>query len=115
MSSIRKIWHFIWEEDSFASWIVNIVIAFVLVKFIIYPGLGLALGTTHPVVAVMSSSMEHRESFESWWQWQGNVYIAMDILKEQAKSWRFKNGFDKGDIMIVRGVKPDDLKIGDVI
>ncbi len=115
MSTIKRIWHFIWEEDSFASWIVNIIIAFVLVKFVIYPGLGFVLGTTHPVVAVMSSSMAHSGDFESWWQWQGNIYMAMGITKEYAESWRFKNGFDKGDIMVVRGVKPDDLKIGDVL
>ena len=55
----KKVWHFIWEEDSVASWVVNIILAFVLIKFIVYPGLGFALGTTHPVVAVVSPSMEH--------------------------------------------------------
>jgi signal peptidase I len=56
----QKIWYFIWEDDSALSWIVNIVIAFVLIKFVIYPGLGFVMGTTHPVVAVVSGSMEHR-------------------------------------------------------
>jgi len=56
----QKIWYFIWEDDSVWSWIINVIIAFVLIKFIIYPGLGLILGTTHPVVAVVSGSMEHK-------------------------------------------------------
>ena len=57
--SLKKFWHFLWKEDSLLSWIVNIAIAFVLIKFIIYPGLGLLLGTNLPVVAVISESMDH--------------------------------------------------------
>ena len=58
-SLLSKIWYFIWEDDSLASWLVNIVLAFLLVKFIIYPGLGLLLSTDYPVVAVISGSMTH--------------------------------------------------------
>ncbi len=56
----QKIWYFIWDDDSIWSWLANIVIAFVLIKYILYPGLGLVFGTTHPVVAVVSGSMEHK-------------------------------------------------------
>lgn len=56
----RKVWHFIWEDDSLLSWAVNIALAFLLIKFIVYPGLGLLLGTNFPVVAVVSGSMEHK-------------------------------------------------------
>jgi hypothetical protein len=58
----QKVWYFIWEDDSVLSWIVNVVLAFVLIKFIVYPGIGLLFGTTHPVVAVVSGSMEHAYS-----------------------------------------------------
>ena len=57
---LKKIWHFIWEEDSIWSWIANVIIAFVLIKFIVYPLMGFALSTNYPVVAVVSSSMEHK-------------------------------------------------------
>jgi signal peptidase I len=56
----QKIWYFIWDDDSIWSWIVNIIIAFILIKFLVYPGLGLFFGSTHPVVAVVSGSMEHK-------------------------------------------------------
>lgn len=56
----QKIWYFIWEDDSVLSWVVNIVIAFVLIKFVVYPGLGWIFATSHPVVAVVSGSMEHK-------------------------------------------------------
>jgi hypothetical protein len=46
-SFFGKLWHFIWNEDSIESWLINIVLAFVIIKFIVYPGLGLVLGTTH--------------------------------------------------------------------
>ena len=59
MGFLRKVWKFIWEDDSALSWIVNVILAFVIVKFLIYPGLGLVLHTTHPVVAVVSGSMDH--------------------------------------------------------
>lgn len=120
--TLKKIWHFIWEEDSLASWIVNIIIAFILIKFIVYPGLGFALGTTHPVVAVVSSSMEHDGSFEEWWNsnadcgyecTQGQLYESYSITKEEFKEYVFKNGFNKGDIMVL--VKPKDVEVGDVV
>ena len=42
---------------------MNVVLAFVLIKFIIYPGAGLIMGTRLPVVAVVSESMEHQGPF----------------------------------------------------
>ena len=56
---LKKIWNFIWHDDSAASWIVNVILAFVIIKFLVFPGMSLALGTSHPIVAVVSGSMEH--------------------------------------------------------
>ena len=73
---LKKTWHFIWEEDSIWSWIVNVILAFILIKFIVYPGLGLLLSTSHPVVAVVSESMEHNEmKFDDWWDKNNNWYV----------------------------------------
>ena len=58
----KKIWRFIWKDDSWLSWCVNVVLAIVIVKFIIFPVLGLSLGTSFPVVAVVSCSMQHENS-----------------------------------------------------
>jgi signal peptidase I len=110
---LKKIWRFIWYDDSLLSWIVNILLAFLIVKFLLYPGLGMALGTTHPVVAVVSSSMHHEGNFEQWYQEKGIWYDQFDYTKEQIKEWPFSNGFNKGDIMILKKAK--DVKIGDII
>jgi len=112
-SIFKKTWHFIWEDNSIWSWLVNIALAFILVKFIIYPGLGLLFGTSYPVVAVVSGSMEHDGSFDSWWNSQKDFYEKMGITKEDFKDYKFSNGFNKGDIMVL--FKAKNIKKGDVI
>lgn len=113
--ALKKVWHFIWEEDSLLSWIVNVILAFILIKFIVYPGLGLLLGTSHPVVAVVSGSMEHDGSFEQWWQSQEGFYKEVNITKEKFLGFNFRNGFNTGDIMVLKGVKAEDIRAGDII
>jgi len=123
--NLKKIWHFIWEEDSLASWIVNIIIAFLVIKFIVYPGLGLVFGTSFPVVAVVSGSMEHDGSFEDWWDSravcsrancrQSDWYNENSITEDEFKTFIFRNGFNTGDIIILFGAKPQNIDVGDVI
>ncbi|MBD3361397.1 signal peptidase I [Candidatus Woesearchaeota archaeon] len=117
---LRKTWHFIWEDNSIWSWIVNIILAFILIKFLVYPGLGFVLGTSHPIVAVVSSSMEHPEgSFDDWWnrecgqERQKDIYSKSGISKTAFEGFEYKNGFNKGDIMLLRSAKK--VEIGEVI
>ncbi|MFH1400442.1 MAG: signal peptidase I [Nanoarchaeota archaeon] len=127
----KRSWYFLWYEDSLLSWIVNFVLAFVVIKFLVYPGLGAIMGTSHPIVAVVSGSMEHHGSFEQWWTspaycgppgcsiscqcTQQEWYIDKDINIDTFQTFPFRNGFDKGDIIVLFGVKPDQVKLGDVI
>ncbi len=113
--TVRRVWHFLWEEDSLLSWIVNIILAFILVKFVIYPGLGLVLGTNYPVVAVVSSSMEHDGSFNSWWSNAYSWYEQNGVQLSNFEGFDFRNGFDKGDIMLLVGTKPEDLDVGEIL
>ncbi|MBT5021499.1 signal peptidase I [Candidatus Woesearchaeota archaeon] len=121
----KKVWHFIWEEDSWLSWIVNIILAFLIIKFIVYPILGFVFSTTHPIVAVVSGSMEHDESFEDWWDskaqcgvqlcTQGEHYAQYGIMQDEFLKYKYKNGFNKGDIIILYGKDPGEIKRGDVL
>jgi len=112
----KKIWYFIWEDNSIWSWIVNIILAFVLIKFIVYPGLGFLLSTSHPVVAVVSGSMEHNNlGFDKWWELNKIWYIENGINKEEFEAFSLKNGFNKGDIMFLVGRDAEDINVGDVI
>jgi len=110
---LKKIWKFLWYEDSLLSWIVSIILAFLIVKFLVYPGLGLILGTTHPVVAVVSSSMHHDGNFEQWYSEKGVWYEQHNYSKEEVRKWPFSNGFNKGDIMVLK--KANNIRNGDVI
>ncbi|MEM4336547.1 MAG: signal peptidase I [Candidatus Woesearchaeota archaeon] len=112
---LKDIWHFIWVEDSFASWVVNIILAFVLIKFVVYPTMGLIFGTKFPIVAVVSSSMEHDQKFDVWWGIHEKFYLEKNITKEQFSNFRFKNGFNKGDLMVLFGSTAEKIKVGDVI
>lgn len=115
-SILKKIWHFIWVDDSIASWIVNVILAFLIVKFIIYPLLGLILGTGYPVVAVISGSMEHNGmSFDDWWANNGAWYLEHNMSKQEFYEFGFRNGFNKGDIIVLRGLGAENIKKGNVI
>ena len=115
MNSLRKIWKFLWNDDTPLSWIVSIGLAFVIVKFLVYPSIGLLFGTSYPIVAVVSSSMEHPENFDKWWEDHEEWYTAAGIIKEDFSNFKFRDGFNKGDIMLVFGNKSKDINIGDVL
>ena len=113
--ALKQLWWFIWESNSIGSWIVNIILAFVLIKFIVYPSLGFVLLTSYPIVAVVSSSMEHTSGFDDWWGSNKGWYSNQAVTKEEFLSFPLRNGFNKGDIMVLKGKKPADIKEGDVI
>lgn len=107
--------------------VIYIVVGFI-VAYALHAGLSLALDTTTPVVAVFSESMKHGPDkygnicgtstntnlkFDDYWDKCGEWYEGKGITKEEFGSWDMKNGFDKGDMIFLKGT--DDIKIGDVI
>ncbi len=131
-NKVSGFWNWIWHSDSVWSWVIALIIAFVAVKYVFFPALSLLLGTGLPLVVVESSSMEHpssfsggvvggitggvisdEEDFELWWEEKGDWYEKRGIDKETASEWPLRTGFDKGDIMIVRGRSEPEM--GDVI
>lgn len=130
---LKKIWNFLWNEDSLSSWIVNIVLAFLIIKFLVYPVLGSMLGTGFPIVAVVSGSMEHqleplegkyeicgsifneseRLNFDRFWNLCGPWYQNRNITKKQFEKFKLSNGFNKGDIIVLQNKK--DINVGDTI
>jgi hypothetical protein len=119
----KAFWHFFWHEDSILSWVANVIAAFILIKFVVYPILGLALGTHYPIVAVVSESMQHDGTFTQWWASrcmtpngttsQSDLYARFGVTKPAFNGFRFFNGFDKGDLMILQGA--DTAQVGDVL
>ena len=103
------------KQDTPLSWVVNVILAFLIVKYIIYPILGILLSTSYPLVAVVSGSMEHDGlNLDEYWEKYGDYYEEnYQITKEQFKTFSYKNGFKKGDIMLLKGSK--EYKVGDVL
>ncbi|MEK6935224.1 MAG: S24/S26 family peptidase [Nanoarchaeota archaeon] len=137
--NIKKWWNWVWHSDSILSWIIALVIIWIFIKFIFFPGLSLIFGTSLPLAGVESSSMDHYiikddsnrltlcdkiysseeknkigfMSFEKYWENCGSWYENKDISKQQFSKFTLKNGFSKGDVIVVWGrLTP---KIGDII
>ncbi len=111
----KKLWYFLWYDNSVWSWVVNIALAFLLIKFAVFPGLGFLLGTSHPIVAVVSNSMEQDGLFDAWWAEQQQWYLLRNITREQFAAFPFRNGFNKGDIMVLRGKDAESIEVGDIL
>jgi len=132
-------WNFLWKDDSIWSTIVLVIISFILIKYLFLPFVGLILGTKYPIVAVVSGSMDHAldmsrgqygeicgetrkevlESYstdlEDWWGVCGGWYTNKGITKEGFDEFPIRNGFKRGDIIILRGKEPENINIGDII
>ncbi len=135
-NQIKKAWNWIWNSDSIWSWLVALVIIFILVKYVFFPVLSLLMGTSLPLAGVESSSMDHQIvkddngilnlcgnsytpkikeyiDFNKYWDLCGEWYENKNISKEKFSDFPLKNGFRKGDIIIVWGRFTP--KTGDVI
>jgi len=107
----KKIWDFL-QEDSWTSFAVGLVLAFMVIKFIFFPGLSLINGTSLPLVIVESCSMYHHEAgFDK--TFESSVYEDYGLTLEDTKKWDFQNGINKGDIIFV--IAAENIEIGDVI
>jgi len=89
--------------------LVYILIGY-LIAFGANKGLSYALDTDYPVVAVVSTSMEHRNmgTFYGW-------LLEHNYTQSEIAQWPFQNGINKGDLVVVRGVDFDEIEVGDVI
>jgi len=144
----KKFWRWIWNSESILSWIVALVLIFILIKFIFFPVLSLIMGNSLPLAGVESSSMDHQMTkycerfdsrgkcsswgfgykicgkvysaeqkenldFDEYWETCGEWYEEKDISKQTFSDFSMKNGFKKGDIIIVWGRFTP--KIGDIV
>ncbi|MBU3912730.1 MAG: signal peptidase I [Nanoarchaeota archaeon] len=121
---IKKSWDWLWHSDSLLSWVVALIFAFIIVKFIFFPLISVILATKLPLVVVESGSMSHpgsffgntfstHSAFNEWWQSSFEWYESHNIQKSQAEYWPLRTGLEKGDIVVVYGwSKPHE---GDII
>lgn len=74
-------------------------------------GLSYGMGTEYPVVAVVSTSMEHTQADETFYPWLEEN----NISQGEVEQWSFSRGLQKGDLVAVHGIEFNKIKIGDVI
>ena len=115
----NKFWEIVWKDDSLKGWIISMIFLLVVIRLIFFPLLGLVTGTSLPLVIVESCSMHHEKNlfsdYESWFDEKRERYFFYKIQLEDWKSFHFKKGFTKGDILFVTGIKPENIQVGDVI
>ena len=116
---MKRFWWVIWQDDSFKGWLISLIFIFIVIKFIFFPLLNVATGTTLPLAIVESCSMHHKGnmfgSFDDWWMRHESKYSEFYITKYTFENSIFKRGFTKGDILFIVGTKPEKIEIGDVI
>jgi len=133
IDDLKRFWRYIWYDDSFGSYILNFILAFIIIKFIFFPALGFLLNNSYPVVAIVSGSMEHKIvenrvcdkyvvdenykklDFNSWWNLCGEYYKKFNISQKSFEEFKYKNGLNIGDVMVLYGKKPKDINVGDVL
>lgn len=109
---LKRFVHFL-KQDNWQAWFVSLLLMFIFVKFIFFPLLSFAFGTRLPLVVVESCSMYHENSFDGWWNRNSLWYDEHDITKSEFQNYPFKNGINKGDVIVVTG--RSSPSVGDVI
>jgi len=116
---LKKFWFIVWKDDSLKGWIISILFLFIVIKFIFFPLLNLATGTSLPLAIVESCSMYHKgnifSDFDSWYERHDEKYTPFIINKLDFQEFPFKRGFNKGDILFIVGTKPEKLREGNII
>jgi hypothetical protein len=111
---IKRAWKKTYEflkADTWQSFFVELILAFLIIKFLFFPFLSFLTGSIMPLVIVESCSMYHSSSMEEIMK--NSVYSKFNLTYENSKLWKFQNGLSKGDIILVLG--PKNIKIGDII
>jgi signal peptidase I len=115
----KKAWQIIWKDDSLKGWIISLIFIFVVIKFIFFPLLNLATGTSLPMAIVESCSMYHSgnvfSNFDNWWDRHDSKYNNINISKSEFETFTLKKGFSKGDILFIVRAKPEKIRVGDII
>ena len=112
----KAVLNFLWNDHSFESWMVNLLLAFLIIKFLIFPVLVGLTDSETPVASIVSNSMEHNpNNFNDWWVNEGDKYTEFDIQRADFKSFQHKNGLNIGDLIFVSKPPTCDYEVGDII
>ncbi len=107
LSEIKRIWR---NLTSGGTGIIVYAVLGVFAAFALHKFLGFALQTDLPVVAVVSSSMQHNNAELTHYGWLDRN---LGYNKTYIDSWPFKDGFLIGDMPVVQGT--ENVAVGDIV
>ncbi len=132
--NLKKFWNFIWYDDSLLSYLLNFLVAYIFIKFILFPGFGFILNNDYPIVAIVSGSMEHKIvdhricdkyildisrtsiSQEEWWEFCGSYYEKnYNLTLDDFREFDYRNGLNIGDVMVLYGKDVENIQIGEIL
>jgi hypothetical protein len=108
----KKIYNFLWVSENPWSYVAFIIVAFILLRFIVFPVFLYSTGYSD-VAAVVSGSMRHdgvqfNHTFGTWLEFNG-------FTQEELSKWPYQDGLAIGDVIFVKVTAPEDIKVGDVV
>lgn len=116
MNGVQKGLKSFWElrkRDDWKSMIFWLPVIVLIIKLLVFPLLSWITGTSLPIVIVESCSMYHGQSFDRWWSVNSDLYALYNITEGQFETFRFMNGLNKGDIILLWGAP--SYHLGEVI
>ncbi len=131
-SIFKKYLYYILYDDSIFAHLLYFVLAFIVIKFLLFPTLGFFLQNDYPVVAIVSGSMQHKVvdslicdkqvsvedsslDIDQWWNFCGDYYDEFNISKDDFKEFKYSNGLNIGDVMVLYGKSIDDIEVGETL
>jgi signal peptidase I len=102
---------------SIGEWVVRNKIVYELLSFLlilgafylgVMGGLMILLLTDSPLRSVYSNSMNHYGDNMTW-----RLYFEKEGIP--TSNFPLQEGFARGDLLLIRGVEPEEIKVGDVI
>lgn len=108
----KKIYNFLWVSESPWSYLAFVIIAFVFLRFIMFPAF-LYFSDYSDVAAVVSGSMDHGDkqidhNFDAWLGFNG-------FTEENVSTWPYQDGLNVGDVIFVKQVSAEEINVGDII
>ncbi len=106
---LKKTYKFLFKDESIYSYIVFTILAYIVLKFLLLPGI-LLIFNLNDISAIVTGSMIHDKltnyTYKQWLIFHGYNY---------SDNWPYPNGLNIGDLVLVRKVPPNEIHEGDVI
>lgn len=128
VKDVKSFIKYIFKGEDLISHVLYFLTLFVFFKYLLIPIIGLVMGTSYPLTAIVSGSMEHDLKGEfvcgnqfsyvsqTYWDICGDFYEKnLNITNEDFNLFPYVNGMYRGDVIIVYGKSFENIDVGDVI